>query len=134
VKVLLDEDRDNQFLRDMYPVIQNDRDNQRLFYRLCAALHVTVGVSYLTARRKHEMTQQQLIEEYRSLPDEAQRQVADFVAFLRQRYKAARSMPQTRTADLETEPFIGMWRTRQDLEDSTTWVRNTRKAEWGEGA
>jgi len=79
------------------------------------------------------MTQQQLIDEYSSLPDEAQRQVADFVAFLRQRYKAAQSMPQAHTADLENEPFIGMWRNRADLEDSTTWVRNTRKAEWGEG-
>jgi hypothetical protein len=80
------------------------------------------------------MTQQQLIDEYISLPEEAQRQVADFVAFLRQRYKAALSMPPARTTDLEKEPFIGMWRDRQDLEDSTTWVRNTRKAEWGEGA
>lgn len=80
------------------------------------------------------MTQQQLMDEYISLPDEAKRQVADFVAFLRQRYTAAPSMPQARTADLETEPFIGMWRNRQDLEDSITWVRNTRKAEWGEGA
>jgi hypothetical protein len=80
------------------------------------------------------MTQQQFIDEYGSLPAEAQRQVVDFVAFLRQRYTAAPSMPQARTADLETEPFIGMWRNRQDLEDSTTWVRNTRKAEWGTGA
>ena len=103
------------------------------FCRLYAALHVTVGVSYLKAREKYEMTQQQLIDDYISLPDEAQRQVADFVAFLRQRYKAAHSMQQARTADLENEPFIGMWRNHQDLEDSTTWVRNTRKAEWGEG-
>ena len=80
------------------------------------------------------MTQRQFMEEYISLPDEAQRQVADFVAFLRQRYPAAPSMPQARMADLETEPFIGMWRNRQDLEDSATWVRNTRKVEWGEGA
>ncbi|MBM4257738.1 MAG: DUF2281 domain-containing protein [Deltaproteobacteria bacterium] len=79
------------------------------------------------------MTQQQLIDEYISLPKEAQHQVADFVAFLRQRYKAAPPIQQPRTADLEKEPFIGMWRNRQDLDDSTTWVRNTRKAEWGEG-
>jgi hypothetical protein len=93
-----------------------------------------MGVTYLKARRKYEMTQQQFIEEYTSLPDEAQRQVADFVAFLRQRYKVAQSMPQARTADLENEPFIGMWRNRQDVEDSSTWVRNTRKAEWGEAS
>jgi hypothetical protein len=80
------------------------------------------------------MTQQQLIDEYTSLPEEAQRQVADFVAFLRHRYKATLSKQQSRGADLEKEPFIGMWRDRQDLEDSTTWVRNTRKAEWGESS
>ena len=80
------------------------------------------------------MTQQQLIDEYTSLPEEAQHQVADFVAFLRQRYKAAPSKQQSRPVDLEKELFIGMWRNRQELEDSTTWVRNTRKAEWGEGS
>ena len=80
------------------------------------------------------MTQQQLIDEYISLPDEAQRQVADFVAFLRQRYNVAHSRQQARTADLEKEPFIGMWCDRQDLKDSATWVRNTRRAEWGEGS
>lgn len=80
------------------------------------------------------MTQRQFINEYISLPEEAKRQVADFVAFLRQRYTAAPSKPQVGTADLEKEPFIGMWRNRQDLEDSTTWVRNTRKAEWDEGS
>ena len=80
------------------------------------------------------MTQRQFIDEYTSLPEEAKRQVEDFVAFLRQRYMVAPSRPQVRTADLEREPFIGMWRNHQDLEDSTTWVRNTRKAEWGDGA
>ncbi len=80
------------------------------------------------------MTQRQFIDEYTSLPEEAKRQVADFVAFLRQRYTAAPSKRQTRPADLEKEPFIGMWCNRQDLEDSTTWVRNTRKVEWGDDA
>lgn len=76
---------------------------------------------------------QQFIDEFTALPDEAQRQVADFVAFLRQRYKAAQPAPPARPADLENEPFIGIWRDRQDLVDSTAWVRHTRKAEWGEG-
>ncbi len=80
------------------------------------------------------MTHQQLIDEYSSLPAEAQREVADFVAFLRQRYKAAEATPQTSSIDLENEPFIGMWSNRQDLDDSTAWVRNTRKTEWGESA
>jgi hypothetical protein len=80
------------------------------------------------------MTQQQLLDEYSSLPDEAQRQVADLITFLQHRSKATRTARQPRAKDLEQEMFIGMWRNREDLTDSTVWVRNTRKAEWGEGA
>lgn len=80
------------------------------------------------------MTQQQFINEFTSLPDEAKRQVVDFIAFLGQRYKATQPPVQSHATDLENEPFIGMWRDWQDLEDSTDWVRNTRKAEWGEGS
>ncbi len=28
------------------------------------------------------------------------------------------------------DPFIGMWQERQDMDDSTTWVRNIRHSEW----
>ena len=31
---------------------------------------------------------------------------------------------------LETESFVGMWQDREDLEDSTQWVRYLRKKEW----
>lgn len=79
------------------------------------------------------MTQQQLLSEYVSLPDEAQHQVADFVTFLRQRYKAA-ALAATSTEDLQDEPFIGMWRDRADNSDSTAWVREARRSEWGEGS
>ncbi|MEX0715876.1 MAG: DUF2281 domain-containing protein, partial [Planctomycetaceae bacterium] len=74
------------------------------------------------------MTQQELLDEIESLPPEVQRQVADFIAFLRQRYRPARP---ARGRDLAKEPFVGMWRDRTDLEDSTAWVRSARKAEWG---
>jgi hypothetical protein len=32
---------------------------------------------------------------------------------------------------IEQEPFIGMWRDRSDMKDSTIWVRHLRAAEWG---
>ncbi|MEX0703605.1 MAG: DUF2281 domain-containing protein [Planctomycetales bacterium] len=79
------------------------------------------------------MTQQELLHEIQSLPPEAQRQVGDFIAFLRQRYRE-RPTGRARTVDLAKEPFIGMWRDRTDLEDSTAWVRSARKAEWGESS
>ncbi len=32
--------------------------------------------------------------------------------------------------DLWDEPFIGMWRDREDLSDSSQWVRQVRVQEW----
>lgn len=76
------------------------------------------------------MTQQELLNEFLSLPAEAQRQVIDFIAFLRQRYKSTEPSSESADLDLVNDDFIGMWRDRQDLADSTAWVRNVRDNEW----
>lgn len=76
------------------------------------------------------MTQQQFLQAYRSLPDEAKRQVADFVAFLQQKYQTDQSGQQKFGRRFENEPFIGMWQDNPDLEDSTAWVRQARQTEW----
>lgn len=31
---------------------------------------------------------------------------------------------------LSEEPFIGMWRDREDMADSSEWVRKVRQREW----
>lgn len=31
---------------------------------------------------------------------------------------------------LENEPFVGMWQDREDLADSSQWVRQLRQREW----
>ena len=31
---------------------------------------------------------------------------------------------------LIAEPFIGMWREREDMRDSSAWVRDLRDSEW----
>ena len=31
---------------------------------------------------------------------------------------------------LTKEPFVGMWRSRKDMRDSSDWVRKARKREW----
>lgn len=74
------------------------------------------------------METQQWLDDYAALPDEAQRQVADFVAVLRRRYDAP-TAPDAR-ADFEREPFVGMWREREDFADSTAWVRDVRASQW----
>ena len=33
---------------------------------------------------------------------------------------------------IEDEPFIGMWPDREDLANSTEWVRELRRKEWDE--
>ena len=75
-----------------------------------------------------EMTR--IAQEIASLPPEAQRQVADFVAFLKTRYPARQTVEKTKQTRLADEPFIGMWREREDMQDSVAWVRNLRRREW----
>ena len=75
---------------------------------------------------------QQWIDEINTLPAEAQRQLTDFAEFLRQKHTVTPSMQPRRATELKDEPFIGMWRDREDLEDSSQVVRESRKSEWGE--
>jgi hypothetical protein len=76
------------------------------------------------------MTQQELLNEFLSLPPEAQSQVMDFIAFLRQKYTVVEPASESLNVDLLNHSFVGMWRDRQDLADSTAWVRNIRENEW----
>jgi hypothetical protein len=71
------------------------------------------------------MTKDEILREIYSLPLEAQRQIEDFISVLRDRYNS--SEPKTvPTSDLESEAFVGMWRDREDMRDSSGWVRNIR--------
>ncbi len=75
-----------------------------------------------------------IVREMASLPPEAQKQVVDFVAFLKARYSSTPTTRQAKRTKLANEPFIGMWRTRKDMQDSTAWVRSLRQREWERGA
>lgn len=77
------------------------------------------------------MTDEEILREINSLPPEAQRQLEDFLSFLRERYtnSQAKTAP---TSELESEAFVGMWRGREDMRDSSAWVRNVRQLHWGE--
>lgn len=71
-------------------------------------------------------TDRDLAREIATLPPEAQRQVADLMAFLRARYGATRRGRKPKRAPLADEPFIGMWCDRGDMQDSSAWVRQLR--------
>jgi hypothetical protein len=75
-----------------------------------------------------------IVRDIASLPPEAQKEVTDFVAYLKARYHTARPVKRTRQTKLADEPFIGMWRNRQDMQDSTAWVRDLRQQEWERSA
>lgn len=75
------------------------------------------------------MTNEEILREINSLPPEAQRQLEGFISFLRERYKGAQPKPAP-TSDLEAEAFVGMWRDREDMRDSSAWVRKVRQSHW----
>lgn len=77
------------------------------------------------------MTNEEILREINALPREAQRQIEDFVVFLRQRYQSQQSIKTADSSGLESEEFVGMWRDREDLSDSTAWVRSVRDKHWG---
>jgi hypothetical protein len=74
------------------------------------------------------MKQSAIQREFSALPPELQRQVLDYIAFLKTRYVSTRKKT-ARRIPLEKEPAIGMWADRKDMEDSTTWVRSLRRSE-----
>ena len=75
------------------------------------------------------MTDEEILQKINSLPPEAVRQLEDFISFLGERYGNSESKT-TSTVDLESEAFVGMWRDREDLIDSSAWVRTVRESHW----
>jgi len=76
------------------------------------------------------MTNEEILREFAALPPEGQRQVMDFIALLQQRYNRSDRVKELSTADLTKEGFIGIWRDREEIQDSSAWVRQTREREW----
>jgi len=76
------------------------------------------------------MTHEEILREIVALPPDAQRQVADFVAFLHKRYKTRDAGEAKTKPDIAEEEAIGIWSDREDMKDSTAWVRETRRREW----
>lgn len=74
------------------------------------------------------MTKEDMVKIFNSLPPEAQQQVMDFVAFLKQRYKV--TSKKKGNLDLQEQTFIGMWRDRPEMQDTRKWIRETRQGEW----
>jgi hypothetical protein len=76
------------------------------------------------------MTHEEMLRELASLPPEGQRQVAEFIVALRDRYAYAQPLETPESSDLAQEDFVGIWRDREDMDDSSAWVRKAREHEW----
>jgi hypothetical protein len=76
------------------------------------------------------MSKEELLRQFNSLPPEGQRLVTDFIASLQNRYKKSKPENQPKRTDITKEKFIGMWLDREEMNDSSAWVRNLREREW----
>ena len=76
------------------------------------------------------MNQEKLLHDVISLPQFAQQEVIDFIAFMKLRYGNASEKSNKNLPEIANEPFIGMWCNRDDMDDSRDWVRNLRMNEW----
>lgn len=77
------------------------------------------------------MSEKELIKKLKGLPAGAQQEAADFVEFLSKKYIHQPEEPSSpmEKSILESS-FRGMWKDREDLQDSTKWVRELRKSRW----
>jgi len=79
------------------------------------------------------MSKHDILSQFDSLPPDAQREVMDFIAFLRERHGPAHAIGKRKPRALSKQQFVGMWRGREDLKDSAEWVRTQQQREWMRG-
>lgn len=76
------------------------------------------------------MDRDALWRDFEALAPEAQRRVMELIAALRAGTDARGEADEARGEPLAEEPFVGIWRNRDDMQDSTRWVRGVREREW----
>ncbi len=76
------------------------------------------------------MNQRAAWKRFVDLPPDAQRKVAAFIRFLERQRVPAKSGCSRRRGKLPDEPFVGMWRNREDMRDAAARVRKVRMREW----
>ncbi len=72
------------------------------------------------------MTSEEILKEIAALPTGAQREIQDLIARLRALY----SPPNAAQNNFEDDSFFGIWLDRDDITDSTAWVRSVREKHW----
>ena len=49
---------------------------------------------------------------------------------LEQRLQVETLSTEMNLSNIQDEPFVGMWKDREDMEDSSQWVHRVRQQEW----
>jgi hypothetical protein len=49
---------------------------------------------------------------------------------LEQKLEVQTGSKEINLSNLQDEPFVGMWKDREDMKDSNQWVRQVRQQEW----
>jgi len=83
------------------------------------------------------MSKKELLKQITELPTEAQQEIADFVELVSNRYTRRHTLtPEevgfTKKKSILENSFRGAWKDREDLQDSTRWVRELRKSRWAD--
>jgi len=76
------------------------------------------------------MSKKNILDILDQLPPSVRKEAEDFVRYLYDQYVTSKPKKSTNTSITES-PFVGMWKDREDLKDSTAWVRKQRKSQWG---
>lgn len=75
------------------------------------------------------MEKEKVWREFAALSEKNQRRVASFIQSL-QEENAVVDSEGGKQPCLEEEPFVGMWEGREDMADSSSWLRELREREW----
>ena len=77
------------------------------------------------------MLLEQFRDDFANLPVEAQKKLSDNIAAMIARYqRESVESSNKKHIPLSDEPFIGIWADRDDMNDSSRWVREMRDNEW----
>ena len=70
----------------------------------------------------------QVWRKFEKLPLLAKQQVVELIMFLSEQGDRSGT---ARRGDFRKKGFVGMWKDREDMKDSSSWVREVRTKEWG---
>lgn len=73
-----------------------------------------------------------IIKELDNLPPSAHKLIKEFIELLRKSLEIEERTAVKGRKSVIQGKFIGMWKDREDANDSVTFVKNLRKAHWGQ--